>query len=67
MIGSAERTISLPIRANTQSATLVFRRSGSPTANECWRSDVAQVTAWSALHTPSVTLVRFMESTSLGA
>ena len=48
MIGSAERTISLPIRANTQSATLVFRRSGSPTANECWRSDVAQVTAWSA-------------------
>ena len=55
MIGSAARTISLPIRANTQSVTSVFGRSGSPTANGCWRSDVGQVMAWSAWQTTSVT------------
>lgn len=66
MIGSAARTISLLIRANTQSVTLVFGRSVSPVANGCWRSDVGQVMASWAWQTTSVTPDMSMGSTSLG-
>jgi hypothetical protein len=51
--------------SDMQFGTLVSGRSGSPTASGCWRSDVGQVTGWSAWQTPLVRPVGFTESISL--